>query len=757
MEPPSLLPHVDELVMEYLLFRGFTKSFQVFSAERKRDRSRGFDVEQIISQLLVAVQTYQIETVLETWKFLTARFFNHLDASYASTLQQLETSLLRLYVVNAVKSGHREKAAEFFQLHADKLNVSVTAQGAGTDSWSRWFILPYIEHPESDPYFQVFFGQLWLEAFVTSFRNFLSLVFRNLPLPKLLAFQLARLEEPTLKLRLKVSQSEATRLRLYNSEATAKIKKLEEAGRQLHSILRLMVQHNFMEHFSASTPSYVDVTSDRNKNRSRSRSHGAATASVGLSHKQMKEIGELFGISSEESPHVDPPAPVDPRDMPRVAEVYLPVDELSDDEELDEEDEVDDVPVENGSGCESTSPMFCPIGTDSSLPSDGELAKSSLTPIKPPSWSTGASIKSSDSIEASLIREFNMLNDWEPTKSAMTARSRFSSDGQFLAIAKLGNNHIDIWSANPVALSPSSTITLPSRLISLNWLGPGPSKQLLACTLEDGETMLWDSDGQQVISCPPTEDNLQIQQLMCAREAPIAACLFTSRDEEDNALQQILVLHGGMEEPMQDYFPMEDKQLTCLAWSKMGNVLITGSRTGDIEFIDVIRPERIHRCNLISCSGSARIDGGNLAAICLSPDGESMLSVHENGRAVMEWSVASILVAVASPNDAASDVRGSVIDVKPTLTRTYEMDKPLASTEAEVDTTIRFLGAAGYFVVADSTALHVFKHGERRAISSFIPSQAVVADVDWHPKLPVCCSANQDGAISLWSMKAANE
>lgn len=25
MKPPSLLPHVDELVMEYLLFRGFAK------------------------------------------------------------------------------------------------------------------------------------------------------------------------------------------------------------------------------------------------------------------------------------------------------------------------------------------------------------------------------------------------------------------------------------------------------------------------------------------------------------------------------------------------------------------------------------------------------------------------------------------------------------------------------------------------------------------------------------------------------------
>ncbi|KAG7401303.1 WD repeat-containing protein 91 [Phytophthora boehmeriae] len=207
MEPPSLLPHVDELVMEYLLFRGFTKSFQVFTAERKRDRAKGFDVEQIISQLLAAIQTFQIEAVLDTWQFLTARFFNHLDASYASTLQQLETSLLRLYVVNAIKSGHREKAAEFFQLHADKLNASVAAARGSSDSWSRWFILPYIEHPEADSYFQVFFGQPWLEAFVTSFRNFLSLVFRSLPLPKLLAFQLARLEEPTLKLRLKDDSS----------------------------------------------------------------------------------------------------------------------------------------------------------------------------------------------------------------------------------------------------------------------------------------------------------------------------------------------------------------------------------------------------------------------------------------------------------------------------------------------------------------------------------------------------------------------
>lgn len=31
------------------------------------------------------------------------------------TIQSLELSLLRLYIVNAIKTGHREKALEFFK------------------------------------------------------------------------------------------------------------------------------------------------------------------------------------------------------------------------------------------------------------------------------------------------------------------------------------------------------------------------------------------------------------------------------------------------------------------------------------------------------------------------------------------------------------------------------------------------------------------------------------------------------------------
>ncbi|CAI5708959.1 unnamed protein product [Hyaloperonospora brassicae] len=741
MERPSaLLPHVDELVMEYLLFRGFTKSFQVFSAERKRDRSQGFDAEQIISQLLVAVQNFQLETVLETWQFFHARFFHHLDASYASILQQLETSLLRLYVINAVKSGHREKAMEFFEMQAEKLNACAAAAvdgESGMDTWSRWFILPYIEHPESDSYFQKFFSQSWLEAYVTSLRNFLSLVFRSLPLPKLLAFQLETLEEPAMKLRLKVSQSEATRLRMYNSEATTKIKKLEEAGRQLHSILRTMVQHSLTEHLISS--SYVDTPIDWNKNRSRSRSHGAATASVGLSQKQMKDIGELFGIGDDDSAHVEA-ACVDPRDIPRIAEVYLPADELIDDgpydKNNDEEEAGDSVVPEGETSCYSTTPIFSPIASS--------LSAVDEDPSRLPLWTTGG---------VSLIREFNMLNDWKPTQSVMTVRSRFSSNGQYLAIAKLGNTHIDIWSADPVSPSTLSTITLPARLTGLGWLSPTPHRQLLACTLIEGDMMLWDADGLEVTMCPPNEDRWQAQQLMCASEAPVAACLLSSRDEEDNTIQQVVVLHGGVDQPTQDYLPMEGKQLTCIAWSNVGDILITGNETGSVEFINVSCPGRIHRCDLAACCGPVLDGCGSLSAIALSPDGTVLLSAHENAVVVMQWFVAPIVAAVSSQTCGSREVEDSVIDVKPKLTGMYEMDKPLALRNIEVDTTIRFLGTGGYFVVADSSALYIFKRGEKHALSTFLPNQASIADFDFHPHLPVSCSANQEGAVSLWSMK----
>lgn len=87
-----------------------------------------------------------------------------------------------------------------------------------------------------------------MESLVTSFRNVLSTIFRNVQLPKLLAFQVCRFEEPSLKLRLKVSQTECNRLRVCNVEARKKIQVLEESHRQLYDSLCTMVQHQIYDH-----------------------------------------------------------------------------------------------------------------------------------------------------------------------------------------------------------------------------------------------------------------------------------------------------------------------------------------------------------------------------------------------------------------------------------------------------------------------------------------------------------------------------
>lgn len=45
------IPHVDALVREYLLFRGFTKALHAFDADHAADRGCGFQAEQISNLL----------------------------------------------------------------------------------------------------------------------------------------------------------------------------------------------------------------------------------------------------------------------------------------------------------------------------------------------------------------------------------------------------------------------------------------------------------------------------------------------------------------------------------------------------------------------------------------------------------------------------------------------------------------------------------------------------------------------------------
>ncbi|KDO34593.1 hypothetical protein SPRG_00656 [Saprolegnia parasitica CBS 223.65] len=257
-EVPFLLANVDELVLEYLLFRGFTKTFQTFAHERKKDRCEGLDVDKLVHQIFLHIKNTDLERLMDLWNFLDARFFCHLDSAFSSAIARLRTALERSYIVHVVQSCQPEKAIAFFKQYASTHRHS-NAESAG---WQPWFMLPYMSQPETDPYFRDFFSSEWLDNLALTLRNFLSTVFQGIPLPKLLAFQIAQTEEPTLRLQLESSRAECHQLRLDMKLAYDKIKRAEASSLELRQLLQIETQKQFSEHLIESPPPSSSVLSD---------------------------------------------------------------------------------------------------------------------------------------------------------------------------------------------------------------------------------------------------------------------------------------------------------------------------------------------------------------------------------------------------------------------------------------------------------------------------------------------------------------
>jgi hypothetical protein len=215
----------------------------------------------------VHADRYDLDGLLDLWAFLDARFFSHLDADFAQVVNKLRLSLQRLYLVNAMQNkqpskvrwhsrlnscahllrtclpithppAHAYKAVEFFEKYSDTL----VPRDQDYNEWRIWFSLPFLKNPESDPQFELYFSPQWLENFTISLKNFLSLIFQNMPMPKLLAFNQARLEQQTLRCELESSQAEVQRLRRGQAKSERKISRMQRTIGELKNHLRNLVK-----------------------------------------------------------------------------------------------------------------------------------------------------------------------------------------------------------------------------------------------------------------------------------------------------------------------------------------------------------------------------------------------------------------------------------------------------------------------------------------------------------------------------------
>ncbi|KHG23811.1 wdr91 [Gossypium arboreum] len=168
------MQYAEELVREFLVFRGFTNTLQAFETERCTDIGKMFQVYKILDLIFtVYIPKFHAEKLVGLFSFFKQCFSSWSETTMLDTFSKLEGSVLRCYIVHALQSGRKDKVVEFFGMNGNDLLLK------GSD-WTAWFAIPYVKNPSIDPQFRVYFSKEWYEALRLSVRNFFSEIFNGL-------------------------------------------------------------------------------------------------------------------------------------------------------------------------------------------------------------------------------------------------------------------------------------------------------------------------------------------------------------------------------------------------------------------------------------------------------------------------------------------------------------------------------------------------------------------------------------------------
>ncbi|KAG9428724.1 WD repeat-containing protein 91 isoform X1 [Apis mellifera carnica] len=200
----SHIQYVDELVKEYLLFRGFSQTLKAFDNDLKAEKEKGFRVDKIVDQLMQYIYNYDLASLRELWGHLDMRMFSRLESHFTPAVRKLENAVLKMYLVNAAVNNKQDRIQEFF--------IKMTPELQGHSEWKEWFALPFVKNPEDNPAYSVHFSRQWQDTMLVSLHNFLATIFQCMPQPTLLA-----IDEDTNRLKRLQEENEALKQRLSES------------------------------------------------------------------------------------------------------------------------------------------------------------------------------------------------------------------------------------------------------------------------------------------------------------------------------------------------------------------------------------------------------------------------------------------------------------------------------------------------------------------------------------------------------------
>ncbi|KAL3714237.1 hypothetical protein ACJRO7_006213 [Eucalyptus globulus] len=198
------MQYAEELVREFLVFRGFTATLQSFESELATDVGRGFQVDKLLDLIFAAyVPRFQADKLLALFGFLRQCLSSaSTEAALLASLSRLEVAVMRYYIVHAVRSGRRDKVLEFFGASGNDLMRK-------DQDWTPWFAMPYVKNPSSDPQFRVYFSKEWYEALRVAVRNFFDEIFNGTHILWNCKNTISRLKKEIKQLNSKLAQLQA--------------------------------------------------------------------------------------------------------------------------------------------------------------------------------------------------------------------------------------------------------------------------------------------------------------------------------------------------------------------------------------------------------------------------------------------------------------------------------------------------------------------------------------------------------------------
>lgn len=150
---------------------------------------------------------------------METRFFNTLkDKELWNTPTTFKKNLMKYFVATCIRDDKKEIALKFLK---EKCSES--------SEWREWFALPFLDEPEKDTHLGMYFDVVWIKKFHDSLVNFLTSLFRRLPLPHIMNFRVAYIESQRLSSKLEAAQAEVRRLQRREKLQIAELHSLRES------------------------------------------------------------------------------------------------------------------------------------------------------------------------------------------------------------------------------------------------------------------------------------------------------------------------------------------------------------------------------------------------------------------------------------------------------------------------------------------------------------------------------------------------